>query len=291
MRMKYTIALACIAGVAAATISVTGQEEPLPVVKRRAGFPFGNDASGAIVLAPETLLENAPANLAEAARRNDYVSFDALYRAARDRGDSIAPFAPLYDLWTFAMTDPIGAFYGADLHGRLAGAYPAYAAFIEQHAIVDRNGNTFYPTSETRAFLLDRALAGETLAAGLFEAAEPRPTVAAKRSPQPASRPARPPASVVAAVAAPAPPVAVTPAPDAVATITTTPAEAPALVPPSITTDEVLPQSVAPVPIAPLRTPTPDESGSRGMLLVVTGLLALALLGIVLRLQRATSAW
>jgi hypothetical protein len=83
-----------------------------------------------------------------------------LYREAVRRGDSVAAFATLHELWTYGITDPIGAFYGPDIYERLARAYPGYASYIAEYRIVDSNGNVFYPTSETRTFLLERALEG-----------------------------------------------------------------------------------------------------------------------------------
>ena len=97
-------------------------------------------------------------SLQEAARRNDYATFDAAYTAALNSGRDVSQYAELHRLWKWSMTDPVGAFYGQELHDRFARAYPQYAAFIEDFKIVDANGQAFYPTSETRAFLLRNAV-------------------------------------------------------------------------------------------------------------------------------------
>ena len=97
-------------------------------------------------------------SLADAARRNDYASFDALYSAALNSGRDVSQYADLHRLWKWSMTDPVGGFYGKEIHAQFARAYPGYAAFIEDFKIVDANGNAFYPTSETRAFLLRNAV-------------------------------------------------------------------------------------------------------------------------------------
>src|SRR6185436_2448963 len=44
---------------------------------------------------------------------------------------------------------------------RLARAYPGFAEYISEFVLVDRKGNAFYPTAETRTFLLERALRGD----------------------------------------------------------------------------------------------------------------------------------
>ncbi|MFL6246406.1 MAG: hypothetical protein ACJ74H_10310 [Thermoanaerobaculia bacterium] len=143
MRLKYTVAVLLIAVVATLTMPVIGQEEPLP--------------APSIALAVDPIRDLTPprVSLVDAARANDYATFDALYRE-----EPSPAFAALHELWTFSMTDPVGAFYGEETYARLASAYPGFARYIDEYRIVDSNGNVFYPTSETRAFLLDRAVEG-----------------------------------------------------------------------------------------------------------------------------------
>lgn len=93
--------------------------------------------------------------LADTALQNDFPSFDRLYqRAPRPE------YAELHRLWTWAMNDRFGAFYGVETYARLSSAYPGYADYIEQYRIVDSNGNLFYPTAETRRFLVLAAMRG-----------------------------------------------------------------------------------------------------------------------------------
>jgi hypothetical protein len=138
-------------GIAVAA-TVTGQEEPLPTVHSRA---FAVEPAS-IVLAVEPIRVVQQPTLADAVRRNDYLTFHALYQESQP-----AEYRTLHELWTWAMSDPTGAFYGRDMHDRLARAYPGYASYIETFRIVDSRGNVFYPTSETRTFLLQRAMERE----------------------------------------------------------------------------------------------------------------------------------
>ena len=111
-----------------------------------------------VALEPEALTASAP-TLESAARANDFPTFDTLYRAKPDPA-----FRALHELWTYSMSEPTGAFYGADRYERLAREYPAYGGFIAQYRIVDSNGNAFYPASETRTFLLEHRAAAPRVA-------------------------------------------------------------------------------------------------------------------------------
>ena len=93
--------------------------------------------------------------LADAARQNNFAEFDRLFQT-----NPLAAYSELHKLWSWSMNDPAGGFYGPETHDRLAASYPDFAAFIQQHKIVDSNGNAFYPTGETRAFLLSKAVRG-----------------------------------------------------------------------------------------------------------------------------------
>lgn len=141
------VVICCTTLFSATALSVKGQQEPLPPVKpKTAGEPR-------VILAPPSL--------ADAAAKNDYVSFAALYNDMKQHGQSVDAYAPLYDLWTWSLSNPTGAFYGNDTYERLARAYNGFAGYIAPYAIIDSAGNTFWPTSETRDFLLARAIEGD----------------------------------------------------------------------------------------------------------------------------------
>jgi hypothetical protein len=270
VRTKSIAAIFTIALFGAVAISVTGQEEPLPVVN-----PI---VQPSIVLAVEPIVTFQAPTLVEAARNNDFASFDALYNEARQRGEDVSRFATLHELWTYAITDPIGAFYGTDVYDRLNRAYPGYAAYIADFRIVDNHGNAFYPTSETRRFLLDRALEGraapKVLVASDNQLIAPRPQRERRTASQAVPAPA--PASVPAPAPVPIPvPV---PAQDGlrgrptsepvVATVAAAPAQ--------------LPVAVAQTEPSPIPAPQPARS-SRGILLIFAGLVGVGLLALILR--------
>ncbi|HUP44978.1 MAG TPA: hypothetical protein VM779_05650 [Thermoanaerobaculia bacterium] len=93
--------------------------------------------------------------LYDAATANNFYRFTALYAEAPQ-----PEYAELHRLWTWSMEDPIGAFYGTEEYARLSARYPGYRAYIDSYRIIDSNGNTFYPTAETRRFLLAEAVIG-----------------------------------------------------------------------------------------------------------------------------------
>lgn len=158
MRFRTAVALLLIVVIGTTTFPVTGQEEPLPAIQAKGSLA---PLTPSVVLPAEPVAVPVPLpTLEEAARANDFITFDALYRDAVRRGDSVAAFTPLHELWTYGITDPIGAFYAPDIYERLVRAYPGFATYIAEYRIVDSNGNAFYPTSETRTFLLDRAVEG-----------------------------------------------------------------------------------------------------------------------------------
>jgi hypothetical protein len=320
VRTKVIIVV-LIAVVAAIAISVTGQEEPLPVV-----HPRGNELGSV----PRVFLESEPVvtlpvpTLADAARANDFVTFDALYRAAQRRGEPVAAFATLHDLWSWSLSDPVGAFYSRGIHDRLARAYPGFSRYIEDYAIVDSHGDVFYPTSETRTFLLTRALEGgapivriaenNTRNANATNADAPRTpsrTTSSHASARAAKTtavksPARVPAKAPATISEPKPvitepafvvkadsaqttnetPVAPTsPQPPAVAE----PAAASPVVSAPVASTPVATTPVVTTPVAssqPSPAPAvPAESAfqRRGLLLLVIGLVGVGLLAVILR--------
>jgi hypothetical protein len=140
----FGVALVCVL-----TFSAVG-EEPLPVVLAKAAPP------PAVITEVEPAHETAPVTIADAARGNDFATFNTLYAAHPD-----PVFADLRELWTYAQTERFGAFYGEELHARFARRYPGYAAYIEDYRIVDSRGQVFWPSAETRTFLLERALRAE----------------------------------------------------------------------------------------------------------------------------------
>lgn len=134
---------------------IFGQDDPLPAVTPRTQQP----PAVYVALAVEPIREEPAFSLEDAARANDYATFNALFEQTGNPA-----YAPLHELWTYSVNDPIGAFYGAEMYERFASLYPEFAAYIEDYRIVDDRGNVFYPTSETRAFLLARAIEGRTVA-------------------------------------------------------------------------------------------------------------------------------
>jgi len=284
---KHLLVAVLIALAGAGSMSVIGQEEPaqpLPVVQVKVSS-FG-------ILDP--VLEIERPSLAEAARRHDYVSFSAVYLEAQARGETTAAYDNLYELWTWSMNDPLGAFYGSEFHNRLARAYPDYASYIAQYSIVDDRGSTFYPTAETRAFLLERAMQGGPAPRVAF--LDARPTVVRRAAATPPREPARltaaAPQQTKTVKVATAPKPKTTPAP---AKVVETPArvvEAPKVVveTPAVTTPAPAPVAEAPVVIkaeqeeAPVVAPDPKGSlATRRIILVVISLLGLGFLMMILR--------
>jgi hypothetical protein len=98
-------------------------------------------------------------SLIDAARRNDFVAFEGLF--AREPSPSRAA-RNLHDVWTHAVTDPAGAFFGGDMYNELVTAHPRFAAYIQEFAVDDRNGDRFYPTAETKKFLIEEMASGES---------------------------------------------------------------------------------------------------------------------------------
>ncbi|HVE69971.1 MAG TPA: hypothetical protein VNI54_01285 [Thermoanaerobaculia bacterium] len=242
------------------TSTAIGQEEPLPPVTPR-------DAPVLIALALEP--EHAPVprlTLEDAARSNDYATFHQLYER-----DPHPAYAALNELWTYSVNDPIGAFYGADMYERFAARYPGFASYIDDHKIVDARGNVFYPTSETRTFLLARAAEG-TIVTPREErvrvAAAPRPPRRARFRKAEATKPA----AVV-----PKPEIVPAPAMQAAVVVEPPP---PAPLQTAVAAASILPQ----VPDAP--PPAQTELAGRGGLLIAIGVAGIGVLGLLLRTPR-----
>jgi hypothetical protein len=311
----------------ASALPAIGQEEPLPQVQPRT---FAIDAAPPVVTLPVEPIreEQAPATLSEAARANDYATFASLYQQ-----HPVAAYRPLYELWTYSVTDPIGAFYSEETYARLSRAYPGLAAAVARNRIVDDRGNAFYPTSETRAFLLERAMEGGE--APRVTIAHVRTTVTPVHTTKPAhattsahatsahptsvhtaktahatkhadttkpahtpkhaqtskhartSKPAHPvPASAAPSVVVHAEPAATTPEP-----VAATPPPAEAVAPPPAqapATPPVIDATPADAPAAqePVQIPQPaakPDLASRGLLLVIIGLIGVGVLAVILR--------
>lgn len=321
MRKRHALIVAPIALVALTSLSVTGQEEPLPKVTPRA-ITAPADAAPAIryvALAVEPIRAVAPPTLAEAARRHDYVTFNALYTRAKSEGADVAAFDALHELWSWSLSDPLGAFYGVEMHARLSRAYPGFAAYIDEHRIVDARGSVFYPTSETRAFLLARALEGGAprvlladsgteapaaeaqSAADVREAASTRlltATVSPRQAAAPASRVIAPKGSAPSRDAAPS--VAkrderILTSVSGETTAKATPASAPA---PSAAPVATAAPAIAALP-SPDRAPASSTDqvplaresvfADRGILLLIIGLVGVSLMALMLRTPGAST--
>lgn len=281
--MRHAVVLSAVLLV----LPILGQEEPLPPVTPRVqSVQPAPPVLVALATEPIRQLETGSGSLEEAARDNDYATFHALYEQTRN-----AAYAPLHELWTHSINDPIGAFYGPEMYERLASLYPGFAAYIDEYKIVDDHGNVFYPTSETRTFLLERAVEGRTI-----ESREPIRIAAARRSvtsetatatnPTTYSSPAprrrlqksevtEPPAGlqpIVRPVATPAP------AP-LIAKFEAQPVPAPAA-----------PIAAAPVAAASMAAgiPKAGDPTARGILLIIIGLVGIGLLALILRTPRET---
>ncbi|HVR39136.1 MAG TPA: hypothetical protein VMU84_08565 [Thermoanaerobaculia bacterium] len=152
------------------SVTVIGQQEPLPPIQpKTAGTAadstppvsdFASPFPAPIIDLPAepVLIEQTP-TLEDSARRNDYPSFDTLFNEASRRGDA-REFTALHDLWTYSINERIGAFYGKEMHDKLARAYSGYESYIEPFRIVDSRGHVFYPTAETKSYLLQQAVLG-----------------------------------------------------------------------------------------------------------------------------------
>jgi hypothetical protein len=297
------------------TTSVTGQQHALPPVTFRTATPEASTLPPATTARTEPTVyldalpirdDSGQLTITEAARNNDYTSFETLYTAAKSRGERVAQFDALHELWSWSMTSPIGAFYGPDLYERFAGAYPGFADYIEDYKLVDSRGNVFYPTAETRQFLLDHAIRGtraprvdiartEPLAQpersySRGESAAPRTTTSdappVSRATKPRSRLQKSdatspkPAFAKPAVAVPAP-VLIAAAPAVVPVPVSASASAPVQQPSA--PKPVLSSMISPSPRSPVVKPATEGAIGRGLLLLLIGIVGLGVLAAILR--------
>lgn len=175
------------------TVSAVGQQPTATVLL---------DPSPSIDLPVEPVHLATPMTLSDAAQRNDFPAFAVIYADSKPR--EAASFAELDDFWKWSLTDPLGGFYGADMHARLAARYPDYEAFIADYRIVDSNGNSFYPSSETRAFLLKKAVGGAAAKVASVRQPKAVPRLVSVEKPAPALVPQRATVSVEEPVSPPA---------------------------------------------------------------------------------------
>lgn len=272
---------AVILGAVLLASPIIGQDDPLPAVTPRVQPVL-------VALAVEPVHEVESITLEDAARANDYATFHSLFEQTGS-----AAYAPLHELWTYSVNDPIGAFYGAEMYERFAALYPDFAPYIDEYKIVDDHGNEFYPTSETRSFLLAKAVEGRVVAprepirvasAPRRSAFTPTPTPTPDTAPirrvrmqkaeaAPQATPAQEPVGLkpdlrsapVAQVASVAPePIVAEPVP----------------APQPIFAASVLP----PVPEAP--PPAKNDLAGRGILLIIIGLTGIGFLALIVRTPR-----
>ncbi|HVG25720.1 MAG TPA: hypothetical protein VND45_16305 [Thermoanaerobaculia bacterium] len=266
---------AVVLGAVLLALPIVGQVDPLPPVTPRASAP----EPVLVALAVEPIHEVPYISIEDAARANDYVTFNALFEQTQNPA-----YAPLHELWTYSINDPIGAFYGEDMYERFASRYPEFAAYIDEYKIVDDRGNVFYPTSETRAFLLARAIEGRTIAPQ-----EPIRVASVKRrsgfSPTPSSTETPAPAPRVRFKKSEVTPAPVGLKPD----LHLAPAAAPAPAPVVVAAKPVAPPQAKPVAPPPIvaasvvaDVPKPDLA-ARGILLILIGLVGVGFLAMLLR--------
>ena len=277
-----------------------------------------NSDESLVALAIEPEVDVSAPTLESAARANDFPTFDALYRAEPDPA-----FRALHELWTYSMTDPVGAFYGAEMYQRFSREDPAYAEFIEPYRIVDSNGNAFYPSSETRAFLLDHRAAAPRVvpriaqsaaeraaerrlpagrSAGILPADLARPVPAGSRrsgrqdagAPQKTDAPQKtvaPPEAVAPREAvvrreASAPNQPVAPAPAEALELPTSIVSERAPAPAEIVAAPEPAPTAAGSATAPVPAAVPPRATNRGLLLVIIGLIGVGLLALIVRTPR-----
>ena len=204
--------------------------------------------STSIDLPIEPVRLQTPMTLGDAAKHNDFPLFDAMFNAAPAHDASA--FAELHSFWKWSMTDPLGAFYGDDVHAKLAAEYPDYANYIADFGIIDSHGRAFYPSAETRSFLLKKAISGQRAVVAEIV----RPTVrkvVERRPPSAAVRRAR---ARVAPLHTPVP-----------------------VAKPVVVAAKVVAPKPQPVPVAPKA----DARFGRGLRLMIAGLIALGMLSLV----------
>ena len=262
-----TLVLFTLAATMFFTIGATGQQDEVFV-------QLPDEPEAAAVIAP---------TLFGAASSNDFATFDSLYRS-----EPQPQYAELHRLWSWSMEHPVGAFYGAEEHARLSAMYPGFEVYIADHSIVDSRGNVFYPTVETRQYLLGRAAAG-VLARSVPAPRKSAPAVA-RVEPPAAVTPAAVAVAVSAAIVAEPPAAALPPVVAAPAPVVT---PAPQLTAPVIVTEAAILTPFVPrnIAAAPARESVRGAIGrnearrgdlSRSIFLMIAGLLGVGMLSVML---------
>ncbi len=90
--------------------------------------------------------------------------------------DLVSELDDLDHVWDYQFSSPTGSFFDASSEPfHVASKYPGYEAYVRRQVIVDQNGNKFYPTRETRDYLIGET--GDRLSRLTGHKAPPRPSV------------------------------------------------------------------------------------------------------------------
>jgi hypothetical protein len=268
---SFSLAVRVVAIVAVFSVSAVGQQPAVLL------YP-----STSIDLPIEPARLQTPMTLGDAAKHNDFPLFDAMFGAASAR--EAPAYAELHSFWKWSMTDPVGAFYGDEMHARFAAEYPDYANYIADFGIIDSHGRAFYPSAETRSFLLRKAISGR--AAVVAEVEKPARKVSTVWVPASAGTVRAEARTHTAAVkthvarTVAIKTVAIKPVaarPVAKKTVAVKPAAVQPVVVKPVAIRTVVVKATIPVPV----TPKTDARFGRGLLLMIAGLIALGMLSLV----------
>jgi hypothetical protein len=138
----------------------------------RAAVPKPTPAT-AMVPPPTASLRGVLREIQDAAERGDRDGFhDALARAhgfvdgyppggeKKAANDVLKVYDDLQSIWDYLFQSPTGAFFDASTDNlSMMKGYPDYQRVIADQTIVDATGTRFYPTRETRDFLVREAAA------------------------------------------------------------------------------------------------------------------------------------
>ncbi len=249
---------------------------------------IGQQSSPAVFLYPATSIDlpvepvriETPMTLADAAKHNDFPMFDAMFNAASQR--EAGPYAELHSFWKWSLTDPIGGFYGDDMHAKLAAEYPDYAEFIADFGIIDSHGRAFYPSAETRAFLLKHAMVGGSQVPRLTEVTKPKHVAVVKKTLKPEQVPAAVVKKTLKPEQVPAAVVTAVPAQPAAQPVATPVAAKPVVVAAKPQPHTVLRAAGGAGATRRVVAPASDARLGRGLLLIIAGLIGLGMLSLML---------
>jgi hypothetical protein len=168
-RLLTTFAFACALSLSASA------EEPLPAIRLRQ-TPVPVDLRSETLPNFDLPVEPLSRTLTTVAplASTDGDGSSENYALAASPGQSTATSADLQALSAYQQENAAGSWYGAEMHDRLAAAYPGYGKYIADFAIVDGHGETYYPTTETRRFLLQEARNSNSSRRALTSIAENR---------------------------------------------------------------------------------------------------------------------